>query len=449
VDVSPQLYLMNPSFNQINTPFNNVGGRYKLSVDKIAMLCIAMLVYTMGKFQLMDILGIKRVVQFILIIPVLFYCIFRIENTKIGRQLNLLMAFITSMLVVKILLNPDVAWIADYLFSMIGIFAVSSVSSENICWLVKCIVMLALCFALMAMLQFALLLLFPSFIPVLQVGIENGNLVVLNTDTLNGIAASFHPLMLFGLLSPEILDVFGLYFPRMRSFTSEPSLLVAFFLLPAALGLLLNERRWAIASGIIVFFCLSSFSGSVQISIAFSMIYIIASFFFASRFIFISLPVLSAIVILFLFVTTGGEWFVLFDATLGNSSPVGFLSKGNSLVVRGQGLVDGFQEAIRSPLGSAWQRSLPLPIILSAMLSAGWFGAFLLLLFFLKLIVAIDINGKKHDCTIYHRTSFALFFGVFCTIFTFNDYAMLNYSGLILLFLYYNCVKMGIKKNRN
>jgi hypothetical protein len=279
----------------------------------------------------------------------------------------------------------------------------------------------------------------------LQVAIEDGNFVAFQTDTLNGLPASFHPLMLFGLLSPEILDVFGLYVPRMRSFTSEPSLLVAFFLLPAALGLLLNERRWAMASGMLIVFCLSSFSGSVQVSIAFSLIYVIASFFFATRFVFISLPLLSAIIIIFLFVTTGGEWFVIFDTTLGNSSSAGFLSKGNSLVVRGQGIVDGFQEAIRSPLGTAWQRTLPLPIILSAMLSAGWLGAFLLLSFFFKLIYAIDMIEKKHDRTIYHRTSFALFFGVFCTIFTFNDYAMLNYSGLILLFLYYKCVKVAIK----
>lgn len=407
------------------------------------MLCIALLVFTMGRFQLMDILGIKRAIQFSLIIPVLIYCLIRIKNAKIGRQLNLLMAFVAIMLVIKVLLNPDVTWIADYLFSMIGIFAVSSVSSENVRWLIKCIVILALCFALMALLQFVLLLVFPLLIPVLQVAIEEGNLVGLGSNVL----ASFHPLMLLGLLSPEILDVFGFDVPRMRSFTSEPSLLVAFFLLPATLGFLLNERSWAIASSVIVVFCILSFSGSVQLSIAFSLVYLLATFFFTSRFVFISLPLLSAIVVIFLFLTTGGEWFVMFDATLGNSSSGGFLSKGNSLVVRGQGLVDGFQEAIRSPLGSAWQRSLPLPIILSGMLSAGWLGASLLLLFFFKLILAIDMIDKKFDCTIYHRTSFALFFGVFCTIFTFNDYAMLNYSGLILLFLYYSYVNVIIKKN--
>lgn len=437
---------MSTSLNQITIPAYNADDPYKLSADKIAMLCIALLVYTMGKFQLTDMLGIKRILQFILIIPVFLYCLIRIPNTKIGRQLNLLMVFVTIMLVVRIVLNPDVAWIADYFFSMLGIFAISSVSSENVRWLIKCIVMLALCFALMAMLQFTFLIFFPSFIPILQVGIDEGNLVVLQTDTVNGIAASFHPFMLFGLVTTDNLDVFGVFIPRMRSFTSEPSLLVAFFILPAALGLLLNERRWTIASGIIVLFCLFSFSGSVQISIAFSLIYVIASFFFSTRFIFLSLPFLSVLIILFLFVTTGGEAFVRFDTLLGNSSSAGFLSKGNSLVIRGQGLVDGFQEAIRSPFGTAFPRLLPLPIIVSAMISAGWFGAFLLLLFFYRLINAMNKLVKKHDGTICLRASFALFFGAFCTIFTFNDYAMLNYSGLILLFLYYLGVSMAIKK---
>lgn len=441
--------MMSMSTNRITISAYSVDDPYKLSADKIVMMCIALLVYTMGKFQLTDVLGIKRAMQFILITPVFFYCLIRIPDARIGGQLNLLIFFVAIMLVVRIAFNPDVSWITDYVFSMLGIFAISSVSNENIRWLIKCIVTLAMCFAVLAMLQLVFLLLFPSFIPILQVAIEDGKLVVMRADTVNEIPANFHLFMLFGLVTTEILDVFGILIPRMRSFTSEPSLLVVFFILPAALGFLLNERKWLVASCIIVLFCLFSFSGSVQLSIVFSLIYIIASFFFSTRFIFLSLPLLSVVIILFLFVTTGGEAFVAFDAVLGNSSSAGFLSKGNSLIVRGQGLVDGFQEAIHSPFGSGFPRALPLPIVISAMISAGWFGAFLLLVFFYRLIKAMNSLVKKRNGAIYLRTSFALFFGAFCTIFTFNDYAMLNYSGLILLFLYYLGVSLAvIEKNK-
>jgi len=46
--------------NQITIPDFNVDGTYKLSADKIAMMVIALLVYAKGKFQLMDVLGIKQ-----------------------------------------------------------------------------------------------------------------------------------------------------------------------------------------------------------------------------------------------------------------------------------------------------------------------------------------------------------------------------------------------------
>ncbi len=421
-------------------PFSNVKN---LSLDKIATIASALLIFVMGRFQLANLFGVKRLLEGVLFLPVLVYFLFRISDFSPRKHLNPLIGFILLELILKFCYHPNVLWISDYFFSLIAVYVLLTVSKANIAAGGKWIVSIACFFSIMALIQFAILLFFPNLIEYTQlVLLDNG--VITSMKTGPSVVTSIHPIAFLGLMSQENLSILGLEIGRMRSFTSEPSLLAVFFLFPAALGMFLNNGRWIICSGIIVLFSLLSFSGSVEICIIFSCLYILLSSFFGTRFIFIFFPLIILGVTMFILLTMGLNLFTSFDTKLASSSSSSFLAHGNSIIVRGNGVIFAFSEALRSPFGSPNELHLPVSIFLSSIINAGWAGAVLLIAFFYKLIIRIDKKLRSNRSAKRTKVGVAILFGIICTIFLFNDYAMLNYSGLILLIFAYRLVQTPV-----
>lgn len=413
-----------------------------LSMDKIAAVACALLIFVMGRFQLSDLFGVKRIVQFILIIPLLGY--FAVSLTKISHRkyFSPLIGVVLLMLFVNLYYHMNILWLFDYIFSLIGLYILLSVSRRNIIASVEWIVGIATFFACIAMVQFAILVVFPDLAIHTRLGLlEDGGWTSINPEEGASIVRSLHPIAFLGLMTYDKLNILGFEISRMRSFTSEPSLLVVYFLFPAVLGLFLDKLFWTKCSLLIIVFCILSFSGSVQVCLVFAAVYFFASFVFSNKFIFISFPIIILGLTLGAMLILGLDMFTAFDASLAGSESTDFLAKGNSLVVRANGLIEAVTEALHSPFGSAYIRELPLSIILSSMISAGWTGTILLLVFFYRLISRLDDRLKVMRNKNNLLLGAAIIFGIICTVFLFNDYAMLNYAGIIFLMFTYRLLE--------
>lgn len=421
-----------------------------LTIDRIATMCCVLLVYVMGQFQLTDIIRMKRVAEGVFIVPMFVYVLLRLKDFTITRHANPLLGVVILLFVVGMIFFANPLTASDNLFAMFAIYVLASTSRRNIMGGAKAIVGLATVFSVMALVQFVFVLLYPSLAQYSRVAIENGKFLSM-VPGVPGSAGeiSFNPMMLFGLYTGEIFRVAGLEISRMRSFASEPSLLVVYFMFPAAIGFLLPGKNWKYSSIIIVFFCVLSLSGSVQISLAFSLVYFVLSVFLSLRILFFYGPIVIVSILMFILITQGVESIMALDTAFGNSDSYSFLSHGNSTVIRAEGLIIAFKQAISNPLGSPTHKMLPYSILISTALSASWLGVFLLLIFFYRLINNLNKLNKQTGNDFFVKSGIALFFGITCTIFLFNDYAMLAYSGLVVLFLFYRVVQELLLVNKH
>lgn len=407
-----------------------------LSLDRIAVICSALLFFVMGRFQLTDMLGLKRIFEAILFIPIFVYAVFRLSDFSLKNHVNGLLSVVLITLVTKATYGEFLK-VFDNFFALTALYAILSAPRHHVIAGIKSIIILNTFFSLIALLQLGILILFPDLTINTQLALLDSGVWTTISETQGAtVVSSFHPIAFLGLMTSEQLNVLGIQITRMRSFVSEPSLLVIFFMLPAAMGLFLKQKFWTSCSLIILFFCILSISGSVQVCIIFAVLYFLLSSFLPTRFLFLWTPLAGMAIMLFIMITLGLELFTNFDMNLSQSENANFLAKGNSLVARGNGLIFGANEALRSPFGSRFGHELPLSVFLGVILNAGWVGAVLLLVFFNKLISRISVL-KKEDHSLTSKIGISILFGIICTIFLFNDYAVLNYAGLVLFtFLY-------------
>lgn len=412
-----------------------------MSINRFATIASGILIFTMGKFQFADLIGIKRILEVILFLPIMFYLMIDISKLKFNKRPNTLLFLVFLMFLVNFYFH-DILWLFDYIFSFGAIYILNVTSKKNILIASKIIVFIASFFSVMALLQFLILFLFPNLsINTQLVQLDNGNWTSISDMEGATNLDNIHPIAFLGLTTNEKLNVFGFQINRMRSFTSEPSLLVVYMLFPCVMGLLMDGKKWTYFAIIILFFAIMSFSGSVQACILFSFIFIIASNFFSVKFIFTYLPFILLFLTIVVLMKLGLDNFISFDSSLRGSENTEFLAKGNSLLVRANGLVNTFYAAINSPFGNPnFSEDLPVSIFFNVIIKAGWLGAILLFLFFKTFFEKINhrfnsVNSLKLKFTT------GLLFGIISTIIVFNDYAMLNYSGLVLLFFVYRLLE--------
>jgi hypothetical protein len=371
--------------------------------------------------------------------------VLRISDFSPKRHLNPLMLLVIVMLFVNLATNPTIGWIFDFIFSIFAIYILSSAPKRVVIVGVKWVIGIACFFSILAILQLIIVLFVPSLSQYAQIAIQDDKIMAIVPGVQEPVGeVDINPLMLLGFLTTERLSILGLELSRMRSFTSEPSLLVIYFIFPASLGFFLKKRIWLILSGIILLFCLLSFSGSVQACLVFALGYITLSYYFRLpiKFLFIYIPILIIGILLYMLVNNGIDFLLNIDAKLGNSDSFDFLAHGNSVVIRAEGLINAFYEARVSPFGSSKLRTLPTSIILNTALAAGWLGVVLILTFFYRIILLLHHIKIENFNNYFYLLGSALFFGITCTVFIFNDYAMLNYSGLVLLFFFFRLVSI-------
>jgi hypothetical protein len=273
----------------------------------------------------------------------------------------------------------------------------------------------------MALLQWVLLFVTP----------ELGEYRLLVDDYGNIENSVKHPIMYLGLFDEQIFNLFGRPIARLQSFAMEPSLNVAYFMLPASLAILMNRRLYFILGVIILIFCLLSFSGSVYLSFAFAAMWLLLLTFVPLRFAF-SYGLLAGLTGYFLAISRIG--FETMLAGIAVLSAYGdFFSKNASLTVRGLAATENLGAALGQPLGSTNISDMAGPWLINASLSAGWIGVFLIFCFLVSLGRRVERLNIGYSLMSRTRIGTMVLLGTMSTIVVFNDYQMSNYAGIVLL----------------
>lgn len=408
-----------------------VGYRYipraAISLDAIAVLAAALLIYVSGSFLLAEILGVKREAQALLLIPIAIAASYYLVSRPI-RLLDPLIGFVILKTATEVILRGQWLYIFDNLATLFVLIVLRSAPPKSFARGAKFVVSLAGILALMGLLQWVLLLSDP------QLG--DYRLIVSDDGTIEN--AVKHPIALLGLFGEPQYSFLGQPVARLQSFAKEPSLNVVYFLIPASLAFLLNRRTPFIFGAIILIFSVLSTSGSVYLSLAFTAAWWMFLRVFTFRIVLLYGIPLSLAAYLLAIKYVGLEAMlngIAYIAQYGD-----FMSKSISLVDRATGAVANMETVFSAPFGNRELSDIAGPWLVNAALAAGWLGAIFLLLFLSQ--IGREMERLNADSGAATRFGNLLLLGTMSTVFVFNDYQMSNYAGLVLLAFIHRTIQL-------
>ena len=393
-----------------------------------AAICISisLLAVIMGRFGLTDVLMIRPVLQFFIggaIFVIGLFYLLRFPSA-IFHPVQLL---IVLMIISEILFRSNPALIVMYSFYFMVLIILSSLSINSIIAITKYLIIIFTIFAIAAILQFMILLAFPELIKYTCYMFTN------ETGSSQYIMPEFHLIAFLGFTTCEPLTILELPVTRMRTFLTEPSLNVLYYLIPASLSLLLN-KPWSRACAIILItYSIMSLSGMVFFTIGFACIFFILTY-ILNRTIFALMPILICTsVVYFLF---DSESLITIYSWLDFFSNVDSLNKVDSFNQRMASYVEFAALVPSSPLGSSILPTLPGSLIINVIMFAGWAGGLIVV----SICGFIFYNFSSYlylNQSTLNRVSISMLFGAMTNIIGFNDYEVLSYTGLVYLMIIY------------
>ena len=195
--------------------------------------------------------------------------------------------------------------------------------------------------------------------------------------------------------------------------------------------MLMNRPLYFLAGVVIMLFCILSLSGSVFLSLLFTLLWLPFLAFVPLRHLF-SFGLLGALAgYLYAMQKIGVEVIAGGLAVLTQYGD--FLGKGTSMTVRGMAASENLGKALASPLGSTSISDMAGPWIINATLVAGWLGTVVIVVLLFRLGRDVELLNRGYGFFSRTRLGTLLFLGAMSTIVAFNDYQMSNYAGIVLL----------------
>jgi len=406
-----------------------------VSLTTFAMVASALLIYVSQAFLASEILGIKRELQAILIIPIaLAACHYIVSQPR--RLVDPLIFFSMVKLGTELALRGQWSYILDSLASAFALLVLACAPARSFEISVKFLVRFAGILALMALVQWVMLIHDPTLSKsVIEVSDDGA---MLNTIE--------NPIALLALHGDPDYTLLGHPVVRMQSFAKEPSLNVLYFVLPACLAFLRNSRSTRLWGSIMLAYSIFSLSGSVFLSLGFSGIWWVLLRVSSIKF---AVPWgMLIFMAVFLFAV---EYFGLepiMDAFTYIAQYGDYLNKGASLTDRTGGAVLNMGAALASPFGSPTLSDIPGPWLINSALAAGWLGVLCLIWFLSKLGRQLDTYYRNSRALSGRTLGSLLLLGAVAMVVVFNDYQMGNYSGLILLAFIYRTIEMRNERDQ-
>jgi hypothetical protein len=389
-----------------------------------AAVLIALTLFVVGRFGFFDILGLKRLFEVMLLIPL--GCLGILMILRIPNQwFNPFLLLPFSYLVVQVCWDWNTLLIADLINSLLIIGIIIALGNKFSDLLLRYLIRLATFFACLGIIEFVILLLKPSLV----------SQILLFYDNYSGstVPVIQNALQLLGLSDGTSYHLWGMSVTRLRSFTSEPSLLVGYFLVPGALGLTYGGK-YAFFGMLCIFFCICSLAGSVFVALCFSGVAFLMIV-VKSRRLYILFPFLMLAFFVYILYTHYNELILMTKSTAGNYD---FLDKTNSANMRFSYIREFIPKAFSSPLGLAEEIHQPLGLLIGAMAKGGLIGLIVTLVILIKLFSSLAYLLVSQYMHIMQKLGLTIVYGALVTGILYLDNCFVQLYGFTLLLLIYN-----------
>lgn len=406
------------------------------------MACWAVFVYSLGRWGFWDLLGLKRPVQvilFVAVLPLIMISFGRLPS--LWRHPLFLMAGLFA--VFEVMMRGDPLGMAEYVIAAAGVAAVATVPLRYAEWCMRYTVAVGAIFATLAILLFFVLVADPEF----------SYLADVHYDDYQGIWRNSigHPLNFLGFaVSNPSNEIFGITFFRVRGFASEPSRLVCFFLLPAAMALTFQGAMRG-AGVILMLGDMISFAGSAYLAFGLAVASLPILLLFRPRWLVVALP-FTAFAMLIGYLAAGGlgviAQFVGEVATEAGDFQV--LSKENSANVRLALNLDMARQILTRPFGVEETVVWPLASLLNGAAQGGFLGAVLMIwihVWFFQTTARI-VAERRNRWNV--RAGALLLYGTLFGGLLLNGTYLFSSSGFILLALLarrMECLAHAVREN--
>lgn len=388
---------------------------------------MAIALFVAGRFGFFDILGAKRIFEIVIFIPVgflgfLLICL--VPNIWL-QPFFLLPLF---YFIFQLYINPDVLMLADLWMATLFSGIILILGGRFADLLLRYAIIIATIFAILGIIEFIVLLIDPSLV----------SHILLYYDYYSG---SSHPVIenamqLLGLADGTSYHLWGMSVTRLRSFASEPSLLVGYFLVPGALALT-YRNRFSYLGLICILFCILSLAGSVYAALACAMI--------SSLFIVVKkrhLTTLLPFLLLGFFIWILYSHYtdlILLVRKSGNDYD--FLDKTNSANMRFSYIRDFIPKVIASPFGVEEEIHQPLGLLIGSAARAGILGFMLAVILLMKIYDVIDSLLVSKDLYILQQFGLLIIYGALTMGLLYLDNCFIQLYGFTLLLLIYSRLK--------
>jgi len=400
------------------------------SLYQTTAIFIALLFFVLGRFGFFDILGLKRLLEIILFVPlVLLGSMLILTSPQKWLSPFLLLPCVSCIM--QTYWNPDGLIVADLGTTILIIGIILALGSQFSDLLLRYVIIIATFFASLGIIEFFILLASPSL----------SNHILLFYDYYSGstVPVIQNYLQLFGLSDGTSYHLFGMSVTRLRSFASEPSLLVGYFLVPGALGLT-YQGRYVVFGLICIFFSMCSLAGSVYAALGFSTLGIVLMLLKSRRLIIVLPFILLALFVWVLF----SHYNELIFMTKSTGGDYDFLDKTNSANMRFSYIRDFIPKVIASPFGLAEEINQPLGLLIGSMARGGVLGLILIIIILMKLYTALGYLFTYGQLQLLQKIGLIIIYGSLITGILYLDNCFIQSFSFILLLTYNRLTKLLI-----
>lgn len=404
------------------------------SFFRVMALALAISLYVVGRFGFTDILGIKRLLEILIFLPTaLLGILFILQHPKVTWSPFFLAPL--SFFIMQFIHQPDGLALADLGCSTLVVGIILSMGAEFSDRLLRYAIKIAAFFAILGIVEFLLLLLSPSL---------KSNILLFYDDYSGSTVPMIDNFMqLLGLSDGTTYHLWGMTITRLRSFASEPSLLVGYFLIPGALGLTIGGR-YALLGLICIGFSLCSLAGSVFA--AFALTAFTSTLLILKRqTAFIIMPFVILCIFLYVLSSHYNELILLTHTSAGNYD---FLDKTHSANMRFSFIRDMGPIALMSPFGLSQEINQPLGLLISGAARGGYIGFLIILTILMRLFGLVGTIIVNQNPSLLQKVGLMIIYGSLLTGILYLDNCFMQIFGFTLLLLIYNRLSLMASANR-
>lgn len=404
----------------------------KISVSLATFLvyCLVIFIFISDGFELLgeteagSATELQRGIQYFVAMPIAFGFLYCLHFNPI-RLFTPLGIYLLIRLCIDIITEQKAPFLLEDMLIIFALVILNTLPKESIFLGIRLIIKITAACALLAFIKIVVVLLVPSLV---------------NDSSLSWMGRS-----------TEVLEFGLLTFARSSSFAKEPSLNVLFFVMPAILSIFIYNTYNTKYFLILMTFSILSFSGSVILTVIVAILAIVLMT-INTRInvkVFFPYTILLAVAVYFGILNT------IQNSNIAESLDFGTINEGfnksESFQIRATLSSINYGLLKENPLGLGYANprvmNIPNPLLVSVGISGGYISICLFLFYFFKMSSLMNRYKKQLMSNFNSILGLGLLIGALFNFLVFNDYLIINYTGMVILTLTYLFFKFAVRSS--